>query len=684
MKKMKKIKLINDKTENNLKFLNDAQTIGLNSLIFNDNSSKTTKNKIQQNDISQDFSKSKSKFKITKYKEFPGFFFKKFNLTTYKKSRDDSRAKSKSPERIYKLNHKKGNGIPNDLIERLKYLNKIVNNEKFQEYYNKRPQGKNVKFEEISEYIINYYKNHNELEGLLMVYYFICNDIKYYSKPALEKLKEKYKNQNENNIFLDKEYFSGKNNPRIDEIYKKGIALSPNNIINIFEYFLKKIEIKYKHIDGYCKLLEQKKENKSKLFVKKLKYKTLDNYFLKSRSKSAVNLDDISDLPEDITNHSWNAVYIKGEWYFIDPFFGSGGMIEDPKPQPRIFKVKTKNIFNIYYFLTPPEYLIYTHWPNEDYLQFLEKTLTFSQFSSKKFINFGDFYMGAFLNNVELLSHKHPIIEIIRNENLEIKLRQKDYILQGDLYSLNLLNKVGEVKISFDDEKNIYFFEPVFPGLGEFILRISSRPIISSDIVYTRLFDYKIKVTVPFNYLYFEKYKLFKNNENNKLKDKRSDSTMLLLPKLNTSHIILQPKIIQDYSKILPSKGTKKICYDNQDFHLIEPKTKILRKGIKFKFKIRIKDATTVSLLDGNHWTPLRRVEEDIYEGNKEIETDNVSICCLRNKNVYTEVIKFMIYKDRSILSKSFFPEVKKIKKNIIKSSTHKNMKNRNIFKKFN
>ena len=682
---MKKIKLINDKTENNFKSLNDAQTNGLNSLIINDNSSKTTKNKIQQNDISQDFSKSRSKFKITKYKEFPGFFFKKFNLTMYKKSRDDSRARSKSPERVYKLNHKKGNGIPDDLIERLKYLNKTVNNEKFQEYYNKRPQGKNVKFEQISEYIINYYKNHNELEGLLMVYYFICNDIKYYSKPALEKLKEKYKNQTENNIFLDKEYFSGKSNPRIDEIYVKGIALSPNNIINIFEYFLKKIEIKYKHIDGYCKLLEQKKENKSKLFDKKLKYKTLDNYFLKSRSKSAASLDDISDLPEDITNHSWNAVYIKGEWYFIDPFFGSGGMIEDiPKPQQRMFKVKTKNIFNIYYFLTPPQYLIYTHWPNVDYLQFLEKTLTFSQFNSKKFINFGDFYMGAFLNNVELLSHKYPIIEIIKNENIEIKLRQKDYILQGDLYSLNLLNKVGEVKISYDDEKNIYFFEPIFPGLGEFILRISSRPIIASDIVYTRLFDYKIKVSVPFNYLYFEKYKLFKNNENNKLKEKRADSTMLLLPKLNTSHIILQPKIIQDYSKILPSKGTKKICYDNQDFHLIEPKTKILRKGIKFKFKIRIKDATTVSLLDGNHWTPLRRVEEDIYEGNKEIETDNVSICCLRNKNVYTEVIKFMIYKDRSILSKSVFPEVKKIKKNIIKSNTHKNMKNRNIFKKFN
>jgi hypothetical protein len=75
----------------------------------------------------------------------------------------------------------------------------------------------------------------------------------------------------------------------------------------------------------------------------------------------------------------------------------------------------------------------------------------------------------------------------------------------------------------------------------------------------------------------------------------------------------------------------------------------------------------------------LRKTEEDVYEGAKEIETDNVSICCLRNRNVYTEVIKFMIYKDRSILSKSVFPTVKKIKKNIIKSSS---LKDKNILNK--
>ena len=201
-------------------------------------------------------------------------------------------------------------------------------------------------------------------------------------------------------------------------------------------------------------------------------------------------------------------------------------------------------------------------------------------------------------------------------------------------------------------------------------MRINSRSISSTDLVYEPLFDYRIKVTIPLNYLYFEKYKHSKINENSKVKEKREDNNMLLLPKLNrsTSQFSLQPKIISDYSKILPSKTNKIICYDNHDFYLIEPKTKILRKGATFKFRIKIKGATSVSLLDGNHWTPLRRKEEDIYEGHKEIETDNVSICCLRNKNVYTEVIKFMIHKDRSILSKTVFPSLKKIKKTNVKN----------------
>ena len=652
----KKESIDNDNTINEIK-IEDKNPLNQN----------ITNNELVKSNTSLDFLKGKEKPVL--FKEFPGFFFKKFNLTTYKKERSESRERSKSPEYKYKPSHKKGNGVPNDLIKRLNYLSKIIKSEEFNKYYQNRPRGTKVKFEDIFDYIMNYKKSHNDLESVLMVFYFICNDIKYYSKTALEKLKEKYKNKSEYIIFSDTQFFDENHTPKPQEVYMKGIALNPNYFSSILEFFLKKMQIKYKHIEGYCKLME-KNDEKKKNIQKKLKNKSFFN--LKSqRSKSTTSIKDNSLLPENTINHTWNAVYVKGEWYFVDAFFGSGGFIKDvPAPQNSKSLTKEKNSFNIYYFMTPPEFLISTHRPIEDRWQFLEKTFIFEQFYYKKLINYGEFYHGIISNNVELITHKYPYIEINKNEKIVIKLKLIERILEGELYTTNLLNKIGEIKTLYDEETGIYSFEPVFQNAGDYILRINSRPIITGDLSYEPLFDYKIKVKNISSYLYFEKYKLSKKEENKK---EKNNDTNLFLPKLNSSsNIRLQHRIINDYSKILPSKTNKIICYDDKNFYLMEPRTKILRKGIKFKFKIKIKGANNVHLLDGNHWIQLKRTEPDVYEGIKEIETDNVSICCIRNKNVFTEVIKFMIHKDRSILSKSFLPKVKKFKKNISKLNEEK------------
>ena len=663
MKKMKSIKSIDKKESiDNDNTINEIKIEDKNPLNQN-----ITNNELVKSNTSLDFLKGKEKPVL--FKEFPGFFFKKFNLTTYKKERSESRERSKSPEYKYKPSHKKGNGVPNDLIKRLNYLSKIIKSEEFNKYYQNRPRGTKVKFEDIFDYIMNYKKSHNDLESVLMVFYFICNDIKYYSKTALEKLKEKYKNKSEYIIFSDTQFFDENHSPKPQEVYMKGIALNPNYFSSILEFFLKKMQIKYKHIEGYCKLMEKNDENKKNI-QKKLKNKSFFN--LKSqRSKSTTSIKDNSLLPENTINHIWNAVYLKGEWYYVDTFFGSGGFIKDvPSPQNSKSLTKEKNSFNIYYFMTPPEFLISTHRPIEDRWQFLEKTFIFEQFYYKKLINYGEFYHGIISNNVELITHKYPYIEINKNEKIVIKLKLIERILEGELYTTNLLNKIGEIKTLYDEETGIYSFEPVFQNAGDYILRINSRPIITGDLSYEPLFDYKIKVKNISSYLYFEKYKLSKKEENKK---EKNNDTNLFLPKLNSSsNIRLQHRIINDYSKILPSKTNKIICYDDKNFYLMEPRTKILRKGIKLKFKIKIKGANNVHLLDGNHWIQLKRTEPDVYEGIKEIETDNVSICCIRNKNVFTEVIKFMIHKDRSILSKSFLPKVKKFKKNISKLNEEK------------
>ena len=240
--KLNKKKMINLKSyEKKENFDNENN----NDNALNNEMKDEEKNQIEQNNISNNdlikpitihnFLKEKKKPNLNLFKEFTGFFNKKFNLTAYRKERNDSRERSKSPEYKYKPSHKKGNGVPNDLINRLYYLSKIINKEEFIKYYQNRPKGNNFKFEAINDYIMNYKKSHTDLESVLMIYYIICNDIKYYNKDTLEKLKEKYKNKFEYIIFSDTHFFEDDYNLKSQEVFMKGIALNPNYFANVFE-----------------------------------------------------------------------------------------------------------------------------------------------------------------------------------------------------------------------------------------------------------------------------------------------------------------------------------------------------------------------------------------------------------------------------------------------------------------
>ena len=89
----------------------------------------------------------------------------------------------------------------------------------------------------------------------------------------------------------------------------------------------------------------------------------------------------------------------------------------------------------------------------------------------------------------------------------------------------------------------------------------------------------------------------------------------------------------------------KKKCFDNDAAHLYEPKTKILKIGQDTKFKVRVRGAKNVAVLDGRKWNYLRRKEDDIFEGNVVIENESVVLCAMRNKNIYTEVFEFLAIK---------------------------------------
>jgi hypothetical protein len=358
----------------------------------------------------------------------------------------------------------------------------------------------------------------------------------------------------------------------------------------------------------------------------------------------------------DYINHCWDSIWYKGEWYLVDTLFGSGSVeIEDKIAGPNQIASKDPNEnFNLFYILIWPNLLINSHFPAEDNWQLTDKIITFKQFLNKFIVDYPKFYKGVFEYNVDLLTHKEPFIQITNKDNLIIKLKIPNYIIEGNLYSPATGQKVSEIKFNYEQKDKIFTFEPIFPKIGDYILRVSLRAINSTDLSYRPLFDYRIRVINTTLFNYFNKY-------NTKLISHRYDKERPfddILPKignrnpnLNTNYNI--NRIVSDYKKIFPSKSIKRVCYDNEGFYLLEPRSGFIRKGVVTKFRVRIKGASNASILDGHKLINLKRKEDDVYEGQKMLETDNVSICCLRGKNVFTEVFKFRPRKNKYELSHS-------------------------------
>lgn len=594
---------------------------------------------------------------LSYFNQFSGFFNTKFNLTSFKKEREESRSASKSPK--IRLPHQiRGNGIPKTLTERFKFLKDTFENEKFKKAYEKCPKRNESSLEDFCEYIVNYSKKNTVINAIFLAYYYICHEIKYDSD-----YKEKFEDFKDFKIAQQAE-----------NVYESGLGLSLG-FTNLFETIMKKLDVRFRHIEGYCKYLPRdnsdfinnlystKKNNNKNNNISLTMYNNSTNTSSILNSSKFMNSNKFFDYYEpeteniyDYINHCWDSIWYKGEWYLVDTLFGSGSVeIEDKIAGPNQIASKDPNEnFNLFYILIWPNLLINSHFPAEDNWQLTDKIITFKQFLNKFIVDYPKFYKGVFEYNVDLLTHKEPFIQITNKDNLVIKLKIPNYIIEGNLYSPATGQKVSEIKFNYEQKDKIFTFEPIFPKIGDYILRVSLRAINSTDLSYRPLFDYRIRVINTTLFNYFNKY-------NTKLISHRYDKERPfddILPKignrnpnLNTNYNI--NRIVSDYKKIFPSKSIKRVCYDNEGFYLLEPRSGFIRKGVVTKFRVRIKGASNASILDGHKLINLKRKEDDVYEGQKMLETDNVSICCLRGKNVFTEVFKFRPRKNKYELSHS-------------------------------
>lgn len=98
-------------------------------------------------------------------------------------------------------------------------------------------------------------------------------------------------------------------------------------------------------------------------------------------------------------NHAWNAIKIDSVWRLVDACWGAGGY------RGNRF-IKSKNLF---YFFTPPEELILTHYPDFEEYQFLKNPVSREQFFGAENVGYSPVMYTLLLAEVSDYSYAEMI-----------------------------------------------------------------------------------------------------------------------------------------------------------------------------------------------------------------------------------------------------------------------------------
>lgn len=139
------------------------------------------------------------------------------------------------------------------------------------------------------------------------------------------------------------------------------------------------------------------------------------------------------------TNHAWNAVKLNGEWRLLDVTWGAGHL--EGKKYVKSFKES--------YFLTPPEHLIFNHFPKDSNWQLLKSPITLGKFEDQPYLRPRFFALGFSVSDVQSYLDSDdfrgfPKLYGIKNKNVTIhKAPIKRYLQTGTEYTFVVESKVA-------------------------------------------------------------------------------------------------------------------------------------------------------------------------------------------------------------------------------------------------
>lgn len=108
-------------------------------------------------------------------------------------------------------------------------------------------------------------------------------------------------------------------------------------------------------------------------------------------------------------NHSWNAVYIDGDWQLVDSHWGTRFLQSESNVADNLVYE-----FDDFYFLTDPEQLAYTHRPQDFVWQLLSQPQTADQFEDYPLVK-----SYFFSNKMHLLPNQnHGVVYAKRGRHI--------------------------------------------------------------------------------------------------------------------------------------------------------------------------------------------------------------------------------------------------------------------------
>jgi len=374
------------------------------------------------------------------------------------------------------------------------------------------------------------------------------------------------------------------------------------------------------------------------------------------------------------TNHAWNAVKIDGKWQLVDSTWGAGYLENG----------KYTREFDDHYFLTPPEELIYDHFPEDQQWQLLNRPLTKEEFEILVYLKSNFFNLGLSLENPKdaiIISHGLTNITLNAPEDVhimaELKRIGKNASSERTYGSPVLVRRAKEQ----------YLIEMLPPLPGEYILRVYGKHG-SDEGIYRDVMEYKVvelsgsKSSFPIVFDEFFDLGMRMNNHNNGTIEANGKANLSLYAPQNILIMVSLEKLdrngnpsqegksstfLQRFDdrydlEILPptpgeyvlnvfakrkedpnsyqgvlrynvsaSSGSDLIFpetfsdFQQNGVYLCSPLTGNLKSGLNQTFKLKIPGAEDAAIISGHDWHQLTKTG-DIFQGESIIRKGEVNV----------------------------------------------------------